>query len=100
MATRRQLVLVLVGIYASFGAQYQTRNFLVQAPTQQIAEQAGKWAEYYRKEKAELWLGKEMPAWQEPCPLKITVTAGGAGGATTFSFTGGQVWQTMHIEGP
>jgi hypothetical protein len=100
MVTRRQLVLVLAGVFASFGASYRTTNFFVEAPTAPIAEQVGKWAEYYRKEKALQWTGREMPAWPEPCRLRVTVTANGAGGATTFNFSGGQVWQEMHIEGP
>jgi hypothetical protein len=102
MAKRLQLGLVLAGILGSMGASYRTPegNFVVEAPTPQIAMRLGQWAEYYRKEKANLWLGREMPRWNEPCPLRITVTAGGAGGATSFSFMQGQILQTMHIEGP
>jgi len=100
MAMRRQLVLVLAGIFASLGASYRTANFVVEAGNAQVAERVGQWAEYYRKEKAIQWLGREMPPWSEPCPLRVTVTASGAGGATSFSFNGGQPWQTMHIEGP
>src|SRR5207249_5247071 len=47
-----------------------------------------------------LWLGREMPQWPEPCPLRVTVTPGGSGGATSFAFDRGQVLgQNMHIEG-
>jgi hypothetical protein len=99
MVTRRQLVLVLVGIYASMGAAYRTTNFAVEAPNAQVAKAVGDWAEYYRKQKAEQWLGHEMPAWSEPCPLHVKVTMGPAGGATSFNFMHGQVWQTMQIEG-
>jgi hypothetical protein len=99
MVTRRQLALVLVGIYASMGASYRTTNFLVEAPNAQVAKQVGDWAEYYRKQKAEQWLGREMPPWSEPCPLHVKVTMGPAGGATSFNFMHGQVWQTMQIEG-
>jgi hypothetical protein len=102
MAKPLQLGLVLAGILGSMGASYQTPqgNFVVEAPTPQIAQRLGEWAEYYRKEKAMQWLGREMPRWPEPCPLRITVTAGGAGGATSFNFMQGQIYQTMHIEGP
>jgi hypothetical protein len=100
MTTRRSLVPVLVAVFASAGASYRTTNFLVEAASPQVAEHVGKWAEYYRKEKALQWLGREMPPWPEPCPLRVSVTMNGAGGATSFNFTGGQVWQTMHIEGP
>src|SRR5882724_5448866 len=41
-----------------------------------------------------------MPQWPEPCPLRVTVTPGGSGGATSFAFDRGQVLgQNMHIEG-
>jgi hypothetical protein len=99
MATRRQLVFVLAAISASMGATYPTTNFVVEAPTPQIAQQVGQWAEYYRKEKAIQWLGREMPTWPEKCPLHVKITMGGAGGATTFNFMNGQVSQTMNIEG-
>src|SRR5262249_723670 len=52
------------------------------------------------REKAQLWLGREMPPWPQPCPLKVTVTGNGSGGATSFAFDNGQVLgQRMHIEG-
>jgi hypothetical protein len=103
MAKRRQLVLVLAGVFSSLGASYRSPNgnFLVEAPTPQIAQQVGQWAEHYRKERAMQWLGREMPPWSEPCPLNVKITFGGSGGATTFNFdfAHGQVWQTMQIEG-
>ncbi|HEY1859351.1 MAG TPA: hypothetical protein VGG61_03300 [Gemmataceae bacterium] len=100
MAMRRALGFVFVGIVASMGAQYPTPNFTVEAPTQEIAKKIGQYAEYYRKEKATLWLGREMPRWPEPCPIQVDVTMNGAGGATSFAFDHGQVLgQTMHIEG-
>jgi hypothetical protein len=41
-----------------------------------------------------------MPAWQEPCPIKISVTMNGSGGATSFVFDRGAILsQDMHIEG-
>ena len=39
MTSRRQLVFVLAAVFASMGARYRTENFMVQAPTPQIAEQ-------------------------------------------------------------
>ena len=35
------------------------------------------------------WLGKEMPAWPEPCPVKVRISVGGNAGATSFTFDGG-----------
>ncbi|MGE3803805.1 MAG: hypothetical protein AB7K24_03915 [Gemmataceae bacterium] len=93
-------VLILIGILGSMGAQYRTPNFVVDAPTPQIAQQVGQYAEHYRKEKAMQWLGYEMPTWPQPCPLQVKVTMGGAGGATSFAFDQGQVLgQHMTIEG-
>ena len=42
------------------GATYRTPNFVVTAPTKDFAAQVGKAAEYYRKELAVAWLGKEL----------------------------------------
>jgi hypothetical protein len=101
MAARGPLVLVLAGVLASMGASYRTTNFVVEAQTPQLAQQAGQYAEHWRKQKALEWLGQEMPQWPEPCPLKVTVTMSGPGGATSFAFDRGRVLgQTMHVEGP
>lgn len=99
---RLLLTTAVVLAYGSLGASYQTQNFTVQVDhaTPQDVQRVGEWAEYYRKEKAREWLGREMPPWSTPCPLKIHVTQGGAGGATTFSFSPAGVSQTMEIEGP
>ena len=100
MPSRRLLVFVWAGVFASFGASYRTQNFVVEAPTPQVALQIGQAAEVYRKEKALQWLGREMPPWSEPVPLRAKVTMSGAGGATSFVFHGGQVLdQKMNIEG-
>jgi hypothetical protein len=99
MATRHQLIFVFAAALASMGATYPTTNFVVEAPTPQIAQQVGQMAEYYRKEKALQWLGREMPTWPERCPLHVKITTTGAGGATSFNFMNGQVWQVMNIEG-
>lgn len=101
MARRQFFVPFLLGAVLSLGASsYQTPNFTVTAPTAQIAQQVGQYAEHYRREKALQWLGAEMPRWPEPCPLKVSVTMGGSGGATSFAFDRGQVLgQDMHIEG-
>jgi hypothetical protein len=100
MVSRRLIPFVLVGVFLSLGASYRTQNFVVEAPTPEIAQQIGQYAEHYRREKARLWLGREMTPWSEPCPLKVQVTGGGSGGATSFAFDRGQVLgQHMNIEG-
>jgi hypothetical protein len=100
MVARRWVVIVLLGSLASLAAQYRTKNFLVEATTPEIAKHMGDWAEYHRKQKAIEWLGREMPAWGQPCPLKIKVSYGGSGGATSFAFDRGQILSMdMQIEG-
>lgn len=101
MSLRRHLLLILCGVAASLGASYPTPNFLVEAPTAEIAQQVGQAAESYRREKALEWLGQEMPPWQARCPLRVKLTLSGPGGATTFAFDRGQILsQHMQIEGP
>lgn len=82
-------------------ASFRTQNFLVEAPTPQMAQQFGQYAEQYRKQKAIEWLGQEMPPWPKPCPLTVTPQMGGAGGATTFNydFRGGYDIMSMKING-
>lgn len=103
MARSLSIPLVLAGALAALGAgpyRVQTPNFVVEAPTPQIAQEVAQYAEHYRKEKAQQWLGREMPTWPAPCPLKVTVQLDGAGGATEFGYgPNGVEWQRMHIEG-
>jgi hypothetical protein len=80
-------------------AKVRTTNFVVETARQDDAEEFARLAEHYRKQKALEWLGREMPAWKEPCYLQVSVTRNGAGGATTFDFNGREVFQEMHIEG-
>jgi hypothetical protein len=103
MALRRLFVVgLLAAVVASMGAQHRTQNFVVNAPNAEIAKQVGEWAEYYRKAKAMEWLGQEMPNWQKPCPLYVTVSMEGPKGATSFVFhpQGGVLDMKMEIEGP
>jgi len=92
---------VLASAVASLGASYRSNNFVVNAPTQEMAEQIGRSAEKYRRDLARDWLGREMPNWAQPCP--VTAQVGdqlGAGGATSFVFEHGEVfgWR-MTIQG-
>ena len=85
-------------------AHHETTNFVVEAPTAELAKKFGEMAEFYRKEKALEWLGREMPDWPRKCPLQVQVTMGSAGGATTFTFSseGGRpivASQRMEIRG-
>jgi len=66
--------------------RYTTENFVVEAPTKELAKTFGEYAEKYRVEKAMDWLGYEMPRWSQRCPLRVRVTLSETGGATTFTF--------------
>ena len=82
-------------------AGYRTANFTVDAPTPRLAKEIGDAAEYYRDQLAQEWLGKKLPNWAKPCPIKARVAPNlGAGGATSFIFDRGDVfgWR-MEIQG-
>ncbi|HEY1785785.1 MAG TPA: hypothetical protein VGG30_09565 [Pirellulales bacterium] len=102
LLVRRMLaVACAAGICCSLGANQRTPNFIVSAPTPQIAQQISQAAEQYRKQLAVEWLGREMPTWAEPCPITVQVGDNlGAGGATSFMFERGEVygWR-MTIQG-
>lgn len=92
--------LLVTAAVSMMGATYRTPNFIVTAPTAEIAEQVGKTAEFFRDELAVEWLGKKMPRWYKPCTVSVKVGQIGAGGATTFAFDQGQVfgWR-MEVQG-
>jgi hypothetical protein len=101
MEARIARALVLLASLASLGAGYKTPNFVVSAPTPEMAKEIGEAAERYRNELAVVWLGKPLPNWSEPCPIKARVSDQlGAGGATSFMFDRGHVfgWK-MDIQG-
>jgi hypothetical protein len=103
MARSLSIPLVLAGALAALGAgpyRVQTANFVVEAASPQVAQEVAQYAEVYRKEKAIQWLGREMPTWPTPLPVRVTVQMDGAGGATTFVYgPSGVERQDMHIEG-
>lgn len=78
----------------------RSAHFVVEAPTPQIAERVARTAERYLKEQALEWLGRELPAWPEPCPIRVRILSSGFGGATTFEYANGKVRrQHMSLEG-
>jgi hypothetical protein len=86
---------------SSLASSYRTPNFVIEAPTPELAEKIGKTAEYYRRELAIQWLGSAMPNWSKPCPIQAEVAPNlGAGGATSFVFDRGEVFNwDMKIQG-
>ncbi len=101
MEARPVRAVILCAAFASLGASYRTPNFLVQAPTPELAREIGGAAEAFRRDLAIEWLGREMPGWASRCPITVRVGRNlGAGGATSFMFDGGEVfgWR-MNIQG-
>jgi hypothetical protein len=93
--------LFIAAPFSAEAAGYKTTNFVVSAPTPQLAKEIGDSAEMWRRNLAMEWLGKELPPWTKPCPINAKVAPGlGAGGATSFIFDRGEVfgWK-MNIQG-
>jgi hypothetical protein len=84
---------------AALAAGYRTTNFVVSAPTPALAKEIGDTAEMWRRKLSIEWLGEEMPPWSKSCPINATL-ASGAGGATSFVFDRGEVFNwDMRIQG-
>lgn len=101
MEARFYRAAVVAASFLSLGASYRTQNFIVTAPTSEIAQRVATSAEEYRRNLAIEWLGSELPPWNDICPISVQVGPQmGAGGMTSFSFIGGRPtgW-TMSIQG-
>jgi hypothetical protein len=96
------LAVALLSGGSLYGAVAKSRNFVVETPNPHFAQQAAQLAEKYRRDLALEWLGHELPAWSQPCPIRIHVgTHLGAGGATSFCFHNGRPFDwRMNIQGP
>ena len=81
-------LLQILIVSEALAAQYRTRNFVVNAADPAFARQVGDEAERFRKELAILWLGKELPDWPQPCPIRVEIGRH-AGGETSFAFVPG-----------
>lgn len=91
--------------HAQFGPEQQhvahSQNFIVFASSPQFAAQVSRAAEEYRTNLAIYWLGKELPAWSQRCPIHVVASPRlGAGGETRFSPIPGGVgnWM-MQVQG-
>ena len=101
MDARIKGIFLAVLALCSVAATDRSRNFVVTAPTYEIAKQVAQQAEIFRHKLAVEWLGKPLPAWKYPCTVNVRVGQIGAGGATTFVFTGNAVGDfKMNIQGP
>lgn len=81
-------ILVAVAMQAgmSHAANFRTRNFLVEAPTPQLAREVGDAAERFRDELATYWTGSTLPPWPTPCPVRVVAGDNlAAQGVTTYN---------------
>lgn len=75
-------------------------NFAVYCADSALAQQIADTAELARRDLSLEWFGTELPNWRERCPIRVQVTDGSGGGATSFVFSDGEVGQwDMQIEG-
>jgi hypothetical protein len=96
-----RLALLAMGILPLItGASFRSTNFAVDARSGEVAQRVAGQAEACRTSIAMAWLGHDLPAWSTPCPIKVKLTDGEAGGLTSFGFNQGRVTdQTMTVEG-
>ncbi len=83
------------------GAKAASPNFVAIAGSPQLAQEVVQAAEQMRRDLALRWLGRELPNWASPCPIRVMAAPNrGAGGKTTFTFVNGTVTQwEMEVEG-
>lgn len=95
------LGLVWISHDSVWAAIYKTQNFVVNAPTTELAQKVGDTAERCRQDLALLWLGETIRPWARPCPIQVEVGRHlGAGGETSFTFAGGEVYDwKMKVQG-
>jgi hypothetical protein len=101
MEARKFAICFALAALFSCGANYRTQNFLVTASNPTIAKKVGDQAEGFRKQLALYWLGRELPTWQDVCPIEVIAgPKREANGVTNFVFMEGTVgrWQ-MRVEG-
>lgn len=71
---------------SALAANYRTENFLIHAPTNQLARAVGDAAEKYRHDLAMHWLGAPIRRWDSPCPIRVIAGPQlAAQGVTTYN---------------
>ncbi|HYH63276.1 MAG TPA: hypothetical protein VD866_01115, partial [Urbifossiella sp.] len=68
------------------GARVSTPNFVVSAPSADVARTVAFAAEKHRRDVAKRWFGGVLPDAPEKVAVRLTITAGESGGASTFTF--------------
>jgi hypothetical protein len=97
---RRFVIVAVSAIPLLAGASFRSANFTVDAPSREVAQSVAERAEACRTSIARAWLGHDLPNWNTPCPIGVRLTAGEAGGLTSFGFNQGRVTdQSMTVEG-
>jgi hypothetical protein len=88
----RYRLLLLVGLavlwsqFPAFAASQRTQNFLISAPTPQLAAAVAEAAERYRRDLAIYWLGGPLAPWPTPCPIRVVAGDNlAAQGVTTYN---------------
>lgn len=84
--------LAIVGMFflascpAAFAASLRTQNFLITAPSPQLAQAVADAAERYRRDLAIHWLGGPLAPWPTPCPIRVVAGDNlAAQGVTTYN---------------
>lgn len=77
---------ILLLAAASEAASFRTQNFIIQAPTPDLAKAVGDAAEKYRNDLAVYWLGQPLRPWPAPCPVRVIAGPQlAAQGVTTYN---------------
>ncbi len=93
-------ILAAIALPMMAGASHRSANFTVEADHPEVARRVAERAEVCRSAIARAWIGEDLPPWPVPCPIKVNLTKGEAGGLTSFAFAGGRVSdQEMTVEG-
>lgn len=72
-------------------ARHETANFVIDAPTPQVAQVIAESADAHRVKLAKLWFDKKLPDWSMPCRIRVTITMDGPQAVTDISYAKGIV---------
>ncbi len=79
------IFLLLMAAVAN-AANFRTQNFIVLAPTPDLAKAVGEAAEKYRNDLAVYWTGEPLRPWPAPCPVRVIAGPTlAAQGVTTYN---------------